>query len=209
MGNGTQLDGGRELALLKDSAPLAASLIQRIIDAVNRTGVNAGVSPVGQLPPPPPVDATTVAGSYDATSNTLTAPGEILHAVHTHNTPLQRGIQYVTEIDTDPSFPAPHPINQSTSRSVFASLPSHDSNGQLGYYLRVTPQYHGSAPQKPTVYGGLQGPTKIVMTGSTTMDLIPSQAAGTARPGQGGKGLGPVQARGPVGGPKRVFSNQK
>jgi len=137
-------------------------------------------------------------------NNVLTAPGELLHFTVTHNAAIQRGIRYIAEVDTDPSFPSPHPIDLGTSRSGFRSLPTKDDSHQpVGYYLRVTPQMPGSAPQKPTVYGGLQGPTQIVMSGNTSMSLLPSQAAGTAKPGQGGQGLGKVQSRGPVGGPKR------
>jgi len=134
----------------------------------------------------------------------LTAPGEILHFVHTHNVPLNRGIRYITEIDTDPSFPSPHPVHETTSRSGFVHLPAlNDSGVAVGYYLRVTAQYPGSKPTRPVVFGGLQGPTKILMTGTTQMTLLQSQAAGTAKPGQGGQGLGATRSRGQVGGPKR------
>lgn len=177
-----------------------------MIDAINRLATNAGVGVIGQSPAPTPVDNTQVQGTL--LNNVLTAPGEILHFVHTHNTPLERGIRYITEIDTDPNFPSPHPIDKGSSRSGFIHLPALDGTGSpAGYYLRVIPQLPGSAPQKPTVFGGLEGPTKIVMTGSTNMALLPSQAGGTAKPGQGGQGMGKVQARGAVGGPKRNFRN--
>jgi hypothetical protein len=198
----TQFDGGRALALIKNRDPIIGKLMSDIIDALNRTATNAGVSSQGQLPAPPPVDSIAVKGTLS--NNILTAPGEILHFVHTHNSPLQRGIHYFTEIDTDPSFSSPHQIHDTTSRSGFVHLPANDdSTAPIAYYLRVTPQLPGSAPQKPTVFGGLQGPTKILMTGSTNMSLLQSQAAGTARPGQGGQGLGAVPRRGAVGGPKR------
>jgi hypothetical protein len=199
---GTQLDGGRELVDMRQRDPLAGTLLQRIIDGINRLAINVGASAIGEAPPPAPVDSTTVAGTL--ANNVLTAPGEILHFVHIHNAPLNRGIRYITEIDTDPSFPAPHPILETTSRSGFGYLPANDSSGTpTAYYLRVTAQYPGSAPTQPTVYGGLSGPTQILMTGSTNMTLLASQAAGTARPGQGGQGLGADRSRGPVGGPKR------
>lgn len=203
--SGTKFDGGRELELLRQQSPLLGSLLQRFIDAHNRGMTNAGVSSSGELPEPSPVDSTEVKGTL--TNNILTAPGEILHFVHTHNVPLQRGIRYVTEIDTDPSFPNPHQVDTGSSRSGFVHLPANgDDTHAVPYYLRVTPQYHGSRPGKPTVYGGLQGPTQILMTGSTNMSLLPSQLGGTAAPGQGGKGLGPVQSRGPIGAPKRLLN---
>jgi hypothetical protein len=204
MSGGIQLDGSRELAVLVKENPLLGRLLGRTIDAVNRLAGNLGASPTGELPSPPPVDAITVAGTLSG--NVLTATGELLHAVHTHNVPLNRNIQYITEVDTTPNFTNPHPISVSTSRSVFATLPTNDSVGsQSSYYLRVTPQYFGGKPGRPTVYGGLQGPTAIKFSGTTNTTLLPSQSAGTAKPGQGGQGLGAVRSRGPVGGPKRAF----
>lgn len=208
MSQASQLDGGRELELLRQNDPLTGSLLQRVIDGVNRLAKNAGVGSMAEAPAPNPVDNTQVKGTFDASTNTLTAPGEILHWVHTHNAPLDRGIRYVTEVDTDPSFPNPHQIDGGSARSGFMHLPTKDDNAVAqGYYLRVTPQYPGSAPGKTTVFGTAGGPTKILMSGTTEMSLLPSQAAGTARPGQGGQGLGAVQSRPSVGGPKRI-SNQ-
>lgn len=205
MAQGTILDGGRELAKVSQDHPLLGQLLQRLIIAINRTAKNASVSPISELPPPDPVDATSVQGTLSG--NVLTAPGEILHFTHTHNSPVQRGIQYITEIDTDPNFPRPHQIDAGGSRSGFVHLPAKTSGGDAqGYYLRVTPQYHGSTPQTPTVFGGNINPTKIVMTGSTQMDLLPSQGAGTAFPQQGGQGLGKVQQRSPLE-PKRKLPN--
>jgi len=200
-----RLDGGRELEITRQKDALLGSLLQRTIDGVNRLAKNLGAGVIGPSAAPPPVDSTQVKGTL--AGNVLTVPGEILHWVHTHNTPLQRGIQYVTEIATDPNFSNPHPIDTGSSRSGFVQLPTKDDTSTpVGYYLRVTPQYHGSRPAKPTVFGGLQGPTKIVMSGSTSMSLLTSQSAGTAMPGQGGQGIGAVQARGAVGGPKRKLT---
>lgn len=205
---GTEFDGGRELAILRQRDPLTGSLLQRFIDAVNRGLGRANVSVSGELPAPPPVDSISVKGTLSG--NTLTAPGEFLHFVHTHNVPLNRGIRYITEIDTDPNFPSPHQIADTTSRSGFVMLPTNnDTPALVNYYLRVTPQYHGSAPAKPTVFGGLQGPTAINMSGTTNATLLTSQSGGTAKPGQGGQGLGAVAVRGPVGGPKRNLASNR
>jgi len=207
MPSGTQLSGGRELSRLTQNDPLTGILISRIIGAVNRIATNAGVSAGGELPAPPPVDSIAVKGSLS--NNILTAPGEFLHFVHTHNVPLNRGIRYITEIDTSPNFPAPHQVGDTTSRSGFVMLPTNNDNAAPNaFYLRVTCQYPGSAPSEPSVFGGLQSPTKIVMSVATTASLLPSQAGGTARPGQGGQGLGSVAIRGPVGGPKRNLSSK-
>jgi hypothetical protein len=205
--SGTKFDGGRLLARVQQRDPELGTLLTNFIDAMNRGVTAANVSTAGELPAPPPVDSISVKGVLS--NNVLTAPGELLHFVHTHNSPLNRGIRYITEIDTDPNFPAPHPIYDSTSRSGFTTLPTllDDNVTPAVYYLRVTPQYHGSAPAKPTVFGGLQGPTQIVMSGKTAATLLPSQAGGTAKPGQGGQGLGKVAIRGSVGGPKRQLTN--
>lgn len=200
-----KLDGGRELELITQEHPLLGSLLRRIIEGANRTATNAGVGVNGNLDAPPPIDQTSVSGTFDATANTVTVNGEILHAVHTHNAPLNRGIKYLTEIATDPNFTDTHLIHDTTSRTVFKSLPTFNDSAQITYYMRTTTQMPGSAPSKPVVFGGAQGPTGILMTGASDVPILPSQAAGTARPGQGGKGLGPVQARPAVGGPKRTL----
>ena len=191
--------------MIAQENPLLGSLLDRMIRATNRGLRVANVSSQGELPPPPPIDSISVKGTI--VNNVLTAPGELLHFVHTHNAPLSRGIRYITEVDTDPNFPNPHQIDTGSSRSGFATFPTKDDNGVLvNYYLRGTPQYHGSAPGKPTVFGGLQGPTIINFSGSTQATLLPSQVGGTARPGQGGQGLGKVQQRPPIGGPKRKLT---
>jgi len=205
MSQGVALDGGRELEILRQKEPLIGQLLQRVISGVNQLAKNVSAGSMGELDAPPPVDGTEVAGTYDSTTNTTTVDGEVLHFVHTHNAPINRNIKYVTEIDTDPSFPNPHPIKETSSRSGFSHLPANTGDGlsQHEYYLRVTTQYPGSTPSRPTVFGGVQGATKILMTGNSNVDLLTSQSGGTARPGQGGKGLGPTPSRGPVGGPKR------
>ena len=207
MPQGTRLDLSRTLAHARQVDPLLGEGFQHLQDAINRLGQNLGASAVGELPPPAPVDSTSVSGALNTSTNTLTVSGELLHFVHTHNAPINRGIRYITEIDTDPSFPSPHPILDTTSRSGFVHLPTKDaSNVPHSFYMRVTPQDPGSGPARPTVFGGLQGPTKIVLGGTTATDILPSQAAGTAKPGQGGQGLGAVRSRGPVGGPKRSLN---
>lgn len=204
-GSAGGLDIGREITKLRQMSPFLGDALQKVVDAINRQGTNANVSAVGaDIPEPDPVDGTEVSGTADPDNNLVTVTGSILHAVHTHNAELKRGITYTTEIDTDPNFPSPHQLAQSSSRSVFAPVPDGD------YYMRVTPQYPGSKPGRSTVFGGLKGPTKIQVSGSgSTVPLLTSQIGGTARLGQGGKGLGPVQTRAAVTPTKRQLSNQK
>src|SRR6267154_2005205 len=129
MSQGTNLDGGRELDIVRQEHPLLGRLIEKIIFALNKSAANSATASLGELPAPPSVNSTEVKGTYNAGTNTLTAPGEILHWVHTHNSPLQRGIQYITEVSNDPNFVNAHPIDAGASRSGFHTLPALDDLG--------------------------------------------------------------------------------
>jgi hypothetical protein len=189
------LEGGQELSTISQSDFHQGSLLKRIIDAVNSLALNVGASAVGKLPPPAPVDSIQVSGTQNG--NVITCSNELLHLTLTHNSELQKGIQYIHEIGTDPNFVNPHVVDAGSSRSLFLHLPSKQSDGVTPqiYYHRAFPQYHGSDPQKPTVLGGLANPTQIVMTGNTSTSLLPSTGSGTASPQQGAKGLGSVLVR--------------
>ena len=139
-----QLTGGRELSYINQRDNYAGSLFSRIIDAVNTGFTNAGVSAVGKVSPPPKVDNITIQGTL--ASGILTCPGEIFHAVLTHNQSVNKGIRYFSEIDTNPNFTAPHVIDHGTSRSVFLNLPTfmNDNKTLQTYYHRSYAQYTGS-----------------------------------------------------------------
>lgn len=212
-GRNALLDGGQELNLITQKDAYAGSLLRRIILAVNTLANNASVSPIGKLPSPPKIDSVQIQGTQSG--NVLTCPSEILHWTLTHNQAVQKGIRYFTEIDTNPGFTQPHVIDHGTGRSGFLNLPTYASAAAqegtqpTAYYLRSYAQYTGSDPSEPTVFGNLDGSTKIVMTpplgtsGSATA-LLSSTGSGTASPQgqQGGKGLGTVQQR-PSPKPKR------
>jgi hypothetical protein len=192
------LEGQQELSQILQKDFPTGTLFQRIIDAVNSVAHNLGGSAIGKVPPPDPVDAITIKGVYSAAQNTLVCPGELLHIVSTHNSSIRKGIQYIHEISTNPNFSgSPHPIDAGSSRSVFSTLPTFMDDGitKQTYYHRVIPQYPGSDPQKATVYGGLAGPTKIQMSGTTAATLLTSTGSGTASTGQGAQGLGTVLVR--------------
>ena len=200
-----QLEGGRELTYITQKDSYTGSLLRRIITSVNNLAKNAAVSSVGKLSPPHPVDGITVQGTMNSSTNTITCPSEHLHFTITHNQAIQKGVQYISEIATEPNFLQPHVVDHGSSRSGFVPLPANDSNGNpQTYYLLTYAQYHVSDPSQPTVVGGISGATKIVMTGSSKMTLLSSTGSGTAATNgmQGGKGLGTVLTR-PAPGPKR------
>lgn len=214
------LSGGRELSRLNQMDSMTGSLLSRIITAINNLADNIAVSPVGKLSPPDPINSHTVSGTL--TNGVMVSPSETLHFTLTHNAPVKKGVQYISEIDTDPNFPQPHVIDHGASRSAFVHLPALASDGvtQQTYYLRSYAQYHGSDPSEKTTYGGRDAAIPIQLTpstgavsvngtlyplqGATGVDILPSTGSGTASPDgqQGGKGLGTVNQR-PAPGPKR------
>lgn len=202
-GENAILDGGQELVMLTQKDPYLGTLLKKMISAVNTTAKNASVSAVGKVSPPHPIDTVGVSGAL--ANNALSVNGEVLHLTITHNQELQKGVRYFTEIDTNPNFTQPHVFDHGTSRSLFAHLPTKDANSSpITYYARSYAQYHGSDPCKPTVFGGLNGPTPITMGGTSQVSILPSTGSGTASGSgqQGGKGLGTVVSR-PGPQPKR------
>jgi len=209
MPNNPILEGGQELTTIAQEDFNKGNLFQRIIDAVNSLATNLGASAVGKVTPPDPVDSIQVKGTFNSTTNTITAPSENLHWVLTHNSQVNKGVNYFSEIDTSPNFTQPHQVDHGASRSGFLHLNTLLDDGKTpqAYYLRSFAQYPGGDPAKPTVVGGLNNATKILLTGSSVGTLLPSTGAGTASQTgmQGGKGFGTVLVR-PVPGPKRNVS---
>jgi hypothetical protein len=204
-GTHAQLEGGAELNYLSQKDTYLGKILRRIIEAVNTTAKNASVSSVGLFPTPPKVDTINVAGTFSSDNNTITTTSEHLHWTLTHNQQVHKGVQYFSEIDTDPNFTQPHVIAHNTSRSGFLHLPALDDSGAVQpYYLRSYAQTQGSDPSEPTVLGGKSKPIQILLTGTSKMSLLSSKGSGTAQQTgqQGGKGLGDVLTR-PVPQPKR------
>ena len=205
-GKNAILEGGQELNQILNKDFSSGTLFQRLIDSINSLALNVGLAPIGKLPPPVPVNTINVKGAYNAGTNTITVPSEILHWTLQHNGSINKHTQYFTEIDTTPSFTAPHVYAHGASRSGFLHLPTFQDGGTLAntYYMRSYPQLNGSDAQKPTVLGGLAGATKIQMTGTSAMSLLTSTGSGTAAANgsQGGQGLGTSLVR-PAPAPKR------
>jgi hypothetical protein len=194
MTNGN-LTGGRALTRLMQSDAITGSLVQKIITAINSLGLNAGVSPTGQLAAPtaPSAVAVKAAGGY-------------VHVQITDNAELNKGIHYFTEADTNPSFTQPIVIAQGPSRTSHPfPLPANDDDGNpQDWHFRSYSQYPGSPASTKTVFGGQGGPTPVSVGGAVSLTLLPSTGSGTASPNgtQGGQGFGAVSVR-PKQGPKR------
>lgn len=188
--------GGEFLNEIFQSDPRLGTLLQGMINATNNSSRSAGVAPVGQVSAPPPIDSVNVAQA-----------GEMLHVSLNHNSQINRGIQYFTEVSTNPQFTqivAAHAHGTSRTSAPF-SLPTKDSTGaNHNYYLRSYAQYPGGPPSSHTVYGGSSSPTAITMSGSTQLNLLSSTGTGTS-PANGqsaGQGFGKFSTR-PATGPKR------
>jgi hypothetical protein len=179
--------GGRYLTDLFMKDPIQANFLKSIIGALNTLGTSTACSPVGKIPPPPPINGINVATA-----------GEILHATITHPGTIQKGIQNHWEVSAnDPAFGQPHVFDTGSSRTLLTTLPTKDSNGvPVKYYLRCYAQYLGSDPTEPLAHGGAS-PTAITMSGSTALTLLPSTGSGTASAtgSQGGWGIGKIPLR--------------
>lgn len=171
------------------------SALQRVQIAINNLGTHVGADPTGSLPPPPVIDSVNVK-----------AFGGLVHITLTHNSPIQRNIQYHIEADTNPNFPSPQPFDLGSSRVHFMMLPALDDNSApQSWYFRAYSQYLGSkTPSIPTNFGGIT-PTGVNVGGSVQLTPLQSAGSGTASPTgtQGGWGLGKTLYRQPLG-PKRA-----
>jgi hypothetical protein len=206
-GKSAQLDGGRELVTLTQQNPYLGSILKRMIDAVNNVATASAVSAVGKVPPPAPVDSVQVNGTQ--VDDVITSPSETLHWTLEHNAAIQKGINYISEVDTSPNFTNPHVIDHGASRSAFLNLPARneDDTADQIYYLRSYAQYPGSDASAHTVVGGANAPLKIKLTGTSKGTLLQSKGSGTAPSdgSRGGQGLGTDTTR-PEVQPKRSVS---
>jgi hypothetical protein len=176
------IDIGRFISKIRQMSPVLGLALEELQTGINNMGNSIAVNPTGKLPPPPPIESVSVK-----------ANNGLVHIVATHNAPIQKGIQYIAEADTNPAFTQPHPIDMGASRSHFALLPGmdDDSNPQ-SWYVRVFAQYPGSDPSEHTYFGSKFTPTAVTPGGTTTLTPIPSTGSGTSSGTglQGGKGLG-------------------
>jgi hypothetical protein len=195
---GTRLDLGSMLHNLVSVHPDLGEALRRVQDSINEMADNTGVSSIGPLPAPPPLQSVQIKTA-----------GEMVHFAINHQAPISKSIKYFTEVATEPSFAQPVVYDHGASRTPPPiTLPTKDDNGNpVNYYFRHYSQYHGSPASPILTYGG-NVPAPVTLTGGTQMTLLPSTGSGTASPAgtQGGQGAGSVQFRPPTG-PKRSDMN--
>lgn len=185
------IDGSQFLKEFRSREPHLALLLEQMIDGINGTAKHIGVDPNGRVQAPAPLEKLEVNA----------ANGDV-HAVLTHNAEIGKNIRYFVEADTDPSFAQPHVFDLGSGRSLFTRLPAKDSDGNdLNWHFRAYPQYQGSDPAPPVNFGERLNPTPVAVGGTTQLTPMPSKGSGTALANgtQGGKGLGVVLTRAPIG----------
>jgi hypothetical protein len=173
-------------------------LLTNLSDQISNGFEQMGVQPTGKIQPPAPVQNLTVVANNGT-----------VHAVITHNSPVQKNIKYFVEASAnDPSFAQPHVFDLGTSRSLFTALPGKDTSGTpINYFFRSYAQYHGSDPSPHTNFGGKFTPTQVNVGGTAQFTPLASTGSGTALANgtQAGQGLGTVLQR-PAPGPKRQLT---
>ena len=183
------IDSSQFLKLLKNRDPLIGNLFEGFFDQFNVALNHAGIDIKGKVQPPAPIAGLNVAAGSDHVHVTINDASQI-----------NKNVQYFVEWSAnDPTFAQPHVKDLGSSRGEVIALPAKTAGGvQQKYYFRAYSQYMGGDPQSKHAYFGVRGnPTAVELTGSSTLDLLPSQGSGTGRADgtQGGAGLGFVLQR--------------
>jgi hypothetical protein len=188
--------GGNDLlAHVEKEWPRLGQYLRRYVaPAIETTAQNAGVSPTGKIAPPAPPESINV-----------TTAGEYMQITVQHSAPIQKGIQYISHVSTNPQFSTPLIHDHGSSRAPMPfPLPTKDASGNtLSYYVRTIAQYQGSDASAPTYFGGAS-PVAVTMGGTTQMTLQPGTGSGTGASNgqQSAVGLGATIFR-PAPAPKR------
>jgi hypothetical protein len=164
------IGGNNLLSLIEKENPRLGQYLRRyVVPAIKKTAQNAGVSATGKIAPPAPPESVNV-----------TTQGEFMQITVNHAAPIQKGIQYISHISTNPEFSQPLILDHGSSRSPLPfQLPTKDGSGAaINYYVRTLAQYPGSDPSPPTYHGG-DAPAAITLGGVTQMDLAAGTGSGT------------------------------
>jgi hypothetical protein len=164
-----------------------ASALQKIQDAINQTNTVNGTDPTQHTDPPAAPNAINVSAGSDH-----------VHVTLTDHTQRPRAQNYFVEWSAnDPNFLAPHVEHFGASRGRVLALPAMDGDSNpISYYFRGFSGTLGAKTASPKIYfGSNMSPTPVTLSGSSTLDLLPSQGSGTAATNgqQGGQGFGDSQ----------------
>lgn len=190
------IDSSQFLKKIKNENPFLGNYLESMFDSINVALGHMGIDIKGKKQPPPPIAGLNVASGSDH-----------VHVTINDSSTVAKNVQYFVEWSAnDPTFAQPHVEDLGASRGKVLPLPAKNgSGGTQTYYFRAYSQYAGSDPQAKKAYFGSSGaPTAVTLTGSSTLNLLPSQGSGTGRADgtQGGSGIGFVLQR-PAVGPKR------
>jgi hypothetical protein len=189
------LPGNDLLQQIENDSPKLGQYLRRyILPAIQKTASNAAVDPSSNISAPAPPESVDV-----------TTSGELMQVVVNHTAPIQKGVQYITHIATNPQFTNAIVVDHGSSRTPpHINLPTLNSPPVTTpvtpptphqYFVATVAQYPGSPPSKPTFFGG-SAPTAITMGGTTQMNIQPGTGSGTAsNGGQTLVGLGKAQVR--------------
>jgi hypothetical protein len=164
-----------------------ASAFEKIQDAINQTNTLNGTDPTQHTSPPSAPNAINVAAGSDH-----------VHVTITDHTQRSRAQNYFVEWSADdPNFLAPHVEHLGASRGRVLALPAKNTSGDTyNYYFRTFVGTLGAKTASPKLaFGGNMTPTPVTLSGSSALDLLPSQGSGTAATNgqQGGQGFGDAQ----------------
>lgn len=172
-------------------------LLTNLVDQIGNGFQHLGVQPAGKVLPPDPLESLNVVANNGT-----------VHAVLTHNAPLQKNIRYFVEADTTSAFMQPHVFDLGTSRTLFTNLPNKDGGGNLiPWHFRAYSQYQGSDSSKKITFGPPFNPTPVTVGGTAQFTPLASTGSGTAKADgtQGGLGLGTTLTRNALA-PKRTVA---
>jgi hypothetical protein len=194
------LDIGQFLSQLRQAGSWESArsglhvLLTNLVEQVDSGFKQMGIQTKGKVAPPDPPENFSVVASNGT-----------VHAVITHNAPINKQANYFVEAATDSAFLQPHVIHLGVSRSLFTSLPTTDANSNpINWHFRAYSQYPGSDPSEKITFGPKYNPTPVTVGGTAQFTPMPSTGSGTAAPNgqQPGTGFGVNLVRNALG-PKR------
>jgi|SRR5580658_1497510 hypothetical protein len=164
-----------------------ASAFEKIQAAINQTNTQNGTDPTQMTEPPHAPSTLNVAAGSDHVHLTITDPSQ-----------RARALSYFAEWSVnDPNFLAPHVEHLGASRGRVLALPAKNGAGTpYNYFFRAFSSTLGSKSASKKVYFGSSiAPTAVTLSGSSTLDLLPSTGSGTAATNgqQAGQGFGHSQ----------------